>query len=357
MKTFVRHAVALLAVTVVCQGSLALAEDYYWVTGGGQAATSANDEKVAKPAQSDCAACDPASCCPEESCGCGSCCPGLGLGCDAYPPRGIVGFAGFDSFKGVSDGTFQSNFGAVAGVNSALGLGNRGIGWQLGVSYGVYDFDGRSTLNQATSQQQIFVTTGFFRKARGDQRLSFGIVYDWMCNDQWGIYATSPTLGQWRGQVEWATSGSNAFGMYGCVRDLASAQAFQGAVVQTRGISQVNLFWHHKFEMGAHSHVWVGGVQTDRLNGQGSLGDAVIGASFEVPVSDRLALYGNAQYMHPSAVAGTVAAVEEGYNVGMGLAWYFGGHARSNRINGKCGLPYMPVANNSTFMVDQNLTQ
>ena len=43
-----------------------------------------------------------------------------------------------------------------------------------------------------------------------------------------------------------------------------------------------------------------------------------------------------------------------GYNVGMGIAWYFGGNANSNAINGKCNLPYMPVANNSTFMADAN---
>ena len=37
----------------------------------------------------------------------------------------------------------------------------------------------------------------------------------------------------------------------------------------------------------------------------------------------------------------------------MGILWYFGGRA-SHPINGACWLPYMPVANNSTFLVDQN---
>ena len=40
----------------------------------------------------------------------------------------------------------------------------------------------------------------------------------------------------------------------------------------------------------------------------------------------------------------------------MGVVWYFGGHAVSHSINGACWLPYMPVANNSTFLVDQNIT-
>ena len=54
------------------------------------------------------------------------------------------------------------------------------------------------------------------------------------------------------------------------------------------------------------------------------------------------------------AAAGPVGAVEQGYDVSMGIAWYFGGNARSNSINGKCWTPYLPVANNSTFLVEQN---
>ena len=63
-------------------------------------------------------------------------------GCENCPPFGIVGTAGFDSFKGPGDGAFASNFGAVVGANSAVGLGDTGLGWQLGMSYGVYDLDG-----------------------------------------------------------------------------------------------------------------------------------------------------------------------------------------------------------------------
>ena len=47
MKTFVRLAVALLAITAVCQASLALAEDYYRVSGSGQSASLTGQEKAA----------------------------------------------------------------------------------------------------------------------------------------------------------------------------------------------------------------------------------------------------------------------------------------------------------------------
>ena len=37
----------------------------------------------------------------------------------------------------------------------------------------------------------------------------------------------------------------------------------------------------------------------------------------------------------------------------MGIAWYFGGHARSCSLNGKASVPYMPIANNTNFLVEQ----
>lgn len=362
MKAFVRHAVMLLAAIAMCQAGIALAEDFRWDTGSNTPPTLVGEEKpAAAPAQSPCGSCY------EDACGeayCDSCCDSCGiLGCDACPGWGIIAFAGFDSFKGICDLTGPSNFGAVSGLNSALpvpGLSDYGIDWQLGASYGVYDFDGRITTdNPAQAQQQIFVTTGFFHKAGCDRHVSFGVVYDWMINNNWGIFGTAPTLGQWRGQVEYALSNSNAVGVYGCVRDLNSCPEIvlneRGICVETRAISQVNLFWHHKFDTGADSWLWIGAPENTRVNGDGSLGDLIIGANVQAPLSERLALYGNAQYMHPSGAASTGASVEADWNVGMGIVWYIGGNAISHAINGKCNLPYLPVANNSTFLVDQNL--
>lgn len=357
MKSFVRHAAALVALAVVCQSGFVLADDYYWVDGGNRTAKLIGNEKVADQGQA-CTPCDPVGCNEkvfESYCGD----PCTRLGCDCCPCRGIVGFAGFDSFRGVSDDLF-SNYGAVAGVNAStglFGLADYGIGWQLGMSYGAYDWKGSSFAKPRTTQQQVFVTTGFFRKAAGNQRLSFGVVYDWMINDNWGRYGVNPTMGQWRGQIEWAFSGSNAVGIYGCRRGRYSVQTYSNGQasfdVRNQAVDQVNLFWHHKFASGADSRVWVGVPENSRLYEQGSLGDFIIGANLQMPVTDRLALYGNAQYMNPSASASVVATAEEGWNIGAGIVWYFGGHARSKKINGKCWLPYMPVANNSTFLVDQ----
>jgi hypothetical protein len=148
-------------------------------------------------------------------------------------------------------------------------------------------------------------------------------------------------------------NGCNGVGMWGAKRDLGSVQRVGNFTVEDRALTQVNLFWHHKFCSGADSWVWFGLPDHGRYDGDKSFADWMIGFNVQVPLSDRLALYGNASYLHPSAAAGADAAVEQGYDVGMGIVWYFGGHACSNAINGKCWMPYMPVANNSTFLVEQ----
>jgi hypothetical protein len=139
------------------------------------------------------------------------------------------------------------------------------------------------------------------------------------------------------------------------VRDRNSRQTVLIGVVQSRAISQANLFWHHKFDMGADSWLWVGFPEQTTLGfGGGSLGDWMVGATVQAPLSDRLALYANGSYFRPSAAAGVPALIDSGYDVSMGIVWYFGRHAVSHSINGACWLPYMPVANNSTFLVDQS---
>jgi hypothetical protein len=357
MKTFVRHAMMALAIAAVCQ-TLALAEDFYWVSSDGKAASPAPAEKAAATTQSPCTTgCQ--ACCEESG---NSCC--CNMGCDDCPCRGIVAFAGLDSFKGISDGTYPSNFGAVTGLNAATpipGLGDYGMNWQLGMSYGVYDVDGSASLavpSPARSQQQIFVTTGFFHKADCDHRLSFGLVYDWMINNEWGSLGVDPTLGQWRGQIEYAFSGCNAVGVWGTHRDLVSRidiGAVDREIVTNRAVDQVSMFWHHHFCCGADSYIWTGVADRTRIDTDegGSLGEWTLGASVTVPLTDRLGLYANGSYFRPTASAGAIAAVEQGYDVSMGVVWYFGGNAVSHSINGKCGLPYMNVANNSTFLVDQ----
>ena len=152
-----------------------MAEDFHWISGGGQPATSVDDRKLRRPSRRR-ARCAAPSCAPAVV-RVGSCC---NLGCDACPCRGIVGFFGFDSFKGISDGDYPSNFGAVTGLNACLPVpGLQRLRHRLAARHELRRVRFRRPRVRpsitAESQQQIFVTTGFFHKAEGDRRLSFGV--------------------------------------------------------------------------------------------------------------------------------------------------------------------------------------
>jgi hypothetical protein len=358
-----RSAVVLLA--ALLWQTVACGADYIRYAAAGDEEAAAADAN-GKTTANGCVSCDPQACgdpCGNACGGCGTGCGGRNCGCpdcDECPRIGVVGLLGFDSFRGVSDGDYQSNFGLVTGANLGIPvpvLNEMGLGWQLGATYGIYDWDGRTTANRSDTQQQTFITTGIFRKGFDGRRLSFGLVYDWMANSNWGYQAVAPTLGQWRGQAEYAMSNCNALGVMGTLWDRQSLQTLPNVTVLNRPVNQLAFFWHHKFAKGADSRLWFGFFPDNlRLNGDGSLYDTGFGGDLTVPLTSRLALYANFQYVHPSAAAGSAGSIENSYNVGMGLVFYPGRNARSRNINGGCWMPYMPVANNSTFLVDQSIT-
>jgi hypothetical protein len=276
-------------------------------------------------------------------------------GCQDCPRFGFEAFQGFDSFRGPPEGIGPSNFGEVTGANAAMPAYEPwGIGWQLGASYGTYDFSGRPPpATQLTgAQQQIFVTTGFFRRARNGQRLSFGFVHDWMINNNYSQFALSPTLSQWRGQLEWAMSGRNSLGLWGTVHDKSYIRDRPDNHNQFRAISQINVFWHHRYAFGADTWLRIGMPLSKKFLGSSLAGSAILGATAQMPLNEQLALYANAMYMAPNTAAGPIGASRDTYNISMGFAWYPGRNARTPNVNGGCWLPYMPLGNNGNFLVD-----
>jgi len=109
---------------------------------------------------------------------------------------GIVESFGNNAFKGISDNGAESNFGVVGSVNVGASpgrLADRGIGVQVGGSYGVYDFSGRtqSVTENSAAQEQFFLTFGAFHRADSCRHFQGGAVYDVMANDNWGRSPTS----------------------------------------------------------------------------------------------------------------------------------------------------------------------
>ena len=110
------------------------------VHGNQQPVTWVGDKQtVVQP--SSCVSCDPASCCDESV--------GAGLlqstGLRRLSARGHRRLRGIGFVQGRQRRQLPEQFWRVTGLNAAMpvpGLRDYGIGWQLGMSYGVYDFDG-----------------------------------------------------------------------------------------------------------------------------------------------------------------------------------------------------------------------
>src|SRR5262249_46289642 len=133
--------------------------------------------------------------------------------------------------------------------------------------------------------------------------------------------------------------------------------AMPGAVANFRSVSQVNFFFHHRWDNGADSYLWLGFPEKQRpADGPGSLGQSIIGTSFQVPLTGAMGIYTAGTYMRPSAGPGPAGSAEETWNVGAGLTWFPGRNSGNPSVAGRCNMPYMPVANNGTFLVDRVIT-
>jgi hypothetical protein len=283
--------------------------------------------------------------------------------CDDCPNRGIVAFTSYDSWRGISDGSWQNN-----GISSGLNFGTRlgrfsdltGIGFQIGGSVAAYDWAGTDyrITHANEAQPQGFVTYGVFRKPTENSRWSAGLVQDWMLNANYGVFGQNPTLSQWRGQVSYAVNAMNEIGLWGTWRSHGDTRFVDGyGNVRWRPMEQLNAFYHYKWGVGApDSWLWVGVPERDRLAGDGSLGDYLVGLSTTAPLSDRFSVYALVTYMHQSAAAGATGSLEDAWNFTIGLSFYPARNARTNTVAGQCWMPMMPVANNGYFLVDTNQT-
>ena len=124
-----------------------------------------------------------------------------------------------------------------------------------------------------------------------------------------------------------------------------------------RPIQQLNAYWHYKWsESAADTWLWFGVPGHDRLTGPGSLGDYLVGALANVPLSERVLLYSLVTYMHPSSRPGPAGSREEAWNFTVGIAWMMGAARPSSTVYGNRWMPQLPVANNGTFLVDASQT-
>ncbi len=267
---------------------------------------------------------------------------------------GVELSTGYDIWHGFPDGTFPDNNGVHFGANlSALICPKIGLGVQVGGSYGVYDFNGRDSTAPQGNQEQTFFTTGFFYRGPENSPVNAGIVYDMMINHNFGVAATDVMLQQLRGQIGVKVCDKSEVGVWGAMElNRASIIPNNVGVQSYRGIDQGSLYYQYTFDQGAKVRGWIGLPFSDTLApSHNGVGTWLAGARVDVPLNDRVSLYGEGAYMSPHTTIPFPLKISEVSSVSIGLT-----------INLGCGKPggrssaYMPVANNSTFFVDGNNT-
>lgn len=273
---------------------------------------------------------------------------------DCRLPFGAEAGLGYDFFRSIPDGSWEGNTGAFASVNLWKKLPAKycGLGMQLGASYGVYDWNGRLSSpsgEDGSSQQQAFATVGIFRETPCESGFNAGLVYDWMWTKNFGAFALDPKIDQLRFQGGYLLCCRNEFGIWGTLDLHWSRNSSFEIPVTYRALSQVNAFWRHIFSNCAETMLWAGvPYKRSLLFSSGLAGKFIIGGSFRAPLTSRLEIEGHGSYMHPRSRSGSPKPLNYAANICIELKWSFGDRA--------CGAQsYMPLGNNSNFLVDSNL--
>jgi len=150
-----------------------------------------------------------------------------------------------DNFRSLPEGSWEGNTGGFGSLNFKAAL-PRAFFIQLGGSYGVYDWAGRTSTpfkNPKELQQQGFITGAVSREAPEYSGVNFGIAYDGMWNKSFGVFATDPYLGQVRAQLGYLFKGGNELGAWGTVNVLTSHEESEQIPLKFHAVCQANLFW------------------------------------------------------------------------------------------------------------------
>lgn len=256
----------------------------------------------------------------------------------------------FDDFRSLPEGSWTGNMGIFGSVNFKADL-PLSFSTQLGGSYGIYDWDGRSSTpykDSNTVQQQGFITGAFSWETPCDFGVNAGFAYDWMLNKNFGLFAVNPFIDQVRGQLGYLFLKRHEFGAWATYGIHTSKEESQQLPLKFRGISQVNLFYCNYFQNGGFAMLW-GGTPYRRglMFSSGRPGAYILGARLSAPLASSLSLFGHAEFMGGRSTSTSSKSQNNASNVCVGITYSLG----------RCKIqqsPYMSLADNSNFMVDTN---
>lgn len=261
----------------------------------------------------------------------------------------------YDYFRSVPEGDFDGNIGGLWDVNIGMRapyLDCYNVGLQLGGSYGVYDWSGRTsnvTGNPREVQQQGFLTAALTIENPMDTGIQGAIAFDWMINKNFGVFALPCGLSQFRFQGGYLWD-CNEFGVLGTVNTHTCHRHVIDVPVSFRAISQVSLYWQSYFENCARTMIWVGLPYNKSLRySHGRSGKFVIGANFDVPLTNNIYIVGHAMYMRGHSAESPGQTLNNAANICIGLNYRFGSSCEAT-------VPYLSIGNNSNFIVDTSET-
>lgn len=252
-------------------------------------------------------------------------------------------FTGLEASRQPQDLGINANFGAALSANLGLPLlPSAGIGLQLGTGVNP-SRAGVKVLNEVegtNSRTQWFNTIGLFRRS---DDWYVGAAYDCQYTD----YYTMIFAGQLRGEVGYAVGDNDTVGLWGTWSMHGDEVHILDTDFQIRPISQINVFWNHRWPTLAETRVWLGasgqhGTDIVLIPDDHRTDPALtFGLQVFVPLSERLVLFGQGNFVTPSDT-GTLDAY-------LGFAYLFGGvdGHRTRRY-----APVLPVVNNPTFALD-----
>ena len=259
-----------------------------------------------------------------------------------------------DYFRSLPEGSWEGNTGAFLSVNLGKALPEHELCVQAGASYGLYDWAGRGSTVSVSStaiQQQTFITIGVAKKPFSREGISFAAVYDWMVNRNFGVFGVNPTLAQARALLSYTWHGQDEWGLWGAVNTQTAHETSAQLPLKFRAVSQGSAFWRHSFSNGASSLLWAGiPFKRGLMFRSGSPGLYILGLRFRAPLNAALSLEGHGAYMGGRKFSGGGSERTYAANLCFGLTYAFGKKESSQS-------PLMPVADNSTFLVDTNLSQ
>lgn len=212
-----------------------------------------------------------------------------------------------------------------------------GLGMQLGSSlnYSKTMSIGGALLGPLVSSErfQVFATAGFFQRANSGW--NWGVAYDFLSMK---AFDESFDLGQWRGQLGYEVTTRDELGIWATTAGRDGRQRSLG--ITLKPATQGNLYWRHQWPSDCQTRVWVGIAEKSKV-----IDPFVLGGDFQVPLTNRVALFGQCNLILPRE-SGLAAAV-------IGITIFPGGNA--SRFSRRPFSPFLPVADNTSFVIDAML--